>query len=351
MRKKYIIFIVAAIAVIFLLSQIFKNTVIEIVSILFSGIVQAYLFFPVVKPIEERINKKGASIILAFLITTVINASALILFLPILTEQIKSFVMIIPNLFSDLKNFALTYLKDVPFISENLNNESIFAGVKTYFGEFFDGFLKSFSPQKIFSFFSSLLLVPAIVYYLLRDREIFKRQLLFMVPGGVRTPLVYIFKDINSQLKEYIFGEFVVVLFVSVLMGGALLLFGFEYWLILGVIMGVFNIIPYVGPVLGSIPILFFAASQGLKQVGIALVIILAVQQIDNLIVQPRIISASVKIHPLTVLLCVIAGSSLGGFFGMLIAIPAYIVLRIVFKAIYGYFAERKCKKSLFAKI
>ena len=168
--------------------------------------------------------------------------------------------------------------------------------------------------------------------------------MLFLMPENIRTPAFYMFKNINRQLRDYIMGEFMIILLVSALMALALALFGFEYWLILGIIMGILNIIPYIGPVLGSVPILLIAAISGWDRFWLALILIVVVQQIDNLVIQPHIIANSVKIHPVIVLVCVIAGNSIGNLIGMVLAIPVYIILRIMFKEFYKYFTERKRK-------
>ena len=212
-------------------------------------------------------------------------------------------------------------------------------------------FWELLSPATIVSAISTVFLVPVIMFYMLRDREKIKKLSLFILPGEMRTPAIYMFRDINRQLRDYIFGQFVIILAVSGLTAAALGIFGFDYWLVLGLVTGIFNIIPYIGPILGSIPVLLVAATEGWNRIWLALILIILVQQIDNIIIHPRIISESVKIHPVIVLLCVVAGSNVGSFIGMVLAIPMYIVLRILFKEFYKYFSERKQKISQIGKI
>ena len=115
--------------------------------------------------------------------------------------------------------------------------------------------------------------------------------------------------------------------------------------------MGIFNVIPYIGPVLGSSPIILTAITDNSDKALLAFILIIAVQQIDNLLIQPRVIGSNLSIHPAVVILCVVAGSAVSDLGGMVLAIPVYIVLRILFKEFYKIFSERKQKFPQINKI
>ncbi|MBR2860329.1 MAG: AI-2E family transporter [Clostridia bacterium] len=346
MSKKRFAFIGIFILSIVLLAFLLRGALMEIISLLLISAVQAYLFLPMVKALEKRVNTTVA-ILLSFALTLVINVAVIMLLLPIFIDQIKNFSQSVPGFIAYVTDLAAVYAKKVPFLTELIGK----IDVKNTALNGISSFLTGFSPAKIFSFVSTSLLIPVVMFYLLRDREQIKKLTLFLMPQKIRIPVLYAFRDINRQMRDYVFGEFVVILTVSALMGAALGVCGFDYWLILGLFMGIFNIIPYIGPVLGSIPILLVALGQGWNKIILGLVLILVVQQIDNLIIQPRIISTSVRIHPIIVLLCVVAGSSVGNLIGMVLAIPVYIILRILFREIYRYFTERKRNFPEIAKI
>ncbi len=329
-KKQRVIIIVSLIALISLV-LIFKNAIFEIISILAVSSVIAYLVYPFIKHIEKRIPNSFA-IFLGFLIILAIIFSFITLLVPVFKEQIKNLVEFLPQYVSKVTN----ELSKIPYVKSILPS---FDSVKNNFFEF-EKIMSFFSPQKLISMVSSALLIPVVVFYILKERNDLKSFSLFLLPGKMKTPAIYIFRDINRQLRDYVFGEFVIILAVSFLMSFVLGVFGFDYWLILGIIMGIFNIIPYIGPIIGSIPILFTAVYQ--DKIILALILIILVQQIDNLLIHPRIISDSVKIHPVAVLLCVVAGSSIGNMLGMVLAIPFFIIFRILFREFYKYFSERK---------
>ncbi len=340
MIKKQKIFICAFIAIFIVAVIAFRNVFFKIFSLLLLAAVEAYLIFPFIKFFEKHMQRKVA-IIIGFLVLAVILCGTVALLIPVFVSQVKNLIDFLPQYIAELK----TLLDNVPFADNILKTVRL----NENFSNKISDIMSFLSPDALMSFVSSTFLVPVIVYYILSEREKIKEISLFFLPGRMRTPAIYIFKDINRQLKDYVIGELLIILTVSFLMSSVLGFFGFNYWLLLGILMGVFNVIPYIGPVLGSVPIIFTAFLQ--NKIILAIVLILAVQQIDNLIIHPRIISDSVKIHPVIVLLCVVAGNAVGNILGMVLAIPVFIIFRILFKEFYKYFSERKRNFPQFSKI
>ena len=336
--KRYII-IAAVLAASVLLIVLLRNVITQIITPVLAAAVQAYLFIPLIKPLEKRVNRSFA-IILAFLITTSVNVSVIMLLVPMLVSQLKEFITVFPQYVDSLTDFLSHYtrkfnelgLKNINFDLESM----LFSNINEK--------IASFKPDSVMPYFSSLLLAPVVVFYFLRDREKIRDGCLFMLPKNMRSSVFFMFKNINYQLRDYVMGQFSVIILVSALMGITLAIAGFRYWIILGIIMGLLNVIPYIGPVLGSVPILLVGAIDGGKKFFLGLILIIAVQQVDNLIIQPNIIGNCAKIHPVTVLLCVIGGNALGGLVGMVLAIPLYIILRISIKEFYGYLSERSAR-------
>ena len=340
MIKKQRLFALIFITLTVLSVWLFKDAIFKILSLVVTSLIISYLIYPFIKNIEKRIpNSLG--IIIGFSIIFFIVFALFMIFVPIFMEQIVTLSEVLPQYIQKLSEKIAV----IPFLKEILPSVS-------YFKEKilnFENIIEIFSPQKLISVVSTSLLVPVIVFYMLKDREELKKFSLFLLPGKMRMPAIYLFRDINRQLRDYVMGEFLIIVTVSCLMAFVLFLFQFDYWLILGIIMGVFNIIPYIGPIIGSLPILLTAFYQ--EKIILALILIIIIQQIDNLIIHPRIISDSVKIHPVIVLLCVVAGSSIGNVLGMVLAIPLFIVFRILFKEFYKYFTERKRNFLQFDKI
>jgi predicted PurR-regulated permease PerM len=110
------------------------------------------------------------------------------------------------------------------------------------------------------------------------------------------------------------------------------MLAGVRSFLPLGLIVGVFNMIPYFGPLLGAIPALIMALPQGIGTVLLAALALFTVQQLDSMVISPRIMGALTGLHPGSVLLAITMGSSLGGIAGMLLAIPLTLAIRAIIR-------------------
>ncbi len=340
MIKKQRLFIIIILALILLLTWVFKDAIFKIISLLITSSIISYIIYPFIKSIEKRVPL-SIGIVIGFSIIIFSIVALIMLLVPIFKEQIITLTDVLPQYIQKITE----QISQVPFLKDFLPS---FSNLKEKFLNF-EMVIEVFSPQKLISIISSSLLIPLIVFYMIKERDKIKKYSLFLLPGKMRTPAIYIFKDINRQLRDYVMGEFIIILTVSCLMSFVLFAFRFDYWLILGIIMGIFNIIPYIGPIIGSLPILFTAFYQ--EKIILALILIILIQQIDNLIIHPRIISDSVKIHPVAVLLCVVAGSSIGSILGMVLAIPLFIIFRILFREFYKYFSERKRNFLQFDKI
>ena len=346
MKHKKIFLTIAFISLAFIFAFILRDAFFKVISLIISASVQAYLLLPLIKPLEKRTPKPFA-IILGFVITLVINASVIILLIPLFAGQFKTFVELLPQYIDSARTFINDKASNIPLINSIFDKFDLNT---TLLQKITDGF-SEFSPSVILSFAASSLLTPVLMFYILLGRDDLKTVSLFFIPQRIRTQTLLTFREINRQLRDYVTGQFIIVTIVSFIMALALAVFRFDYWLILGIIMGIFNIIPYIGPILGSIPIIFVAATQGFNRIWLALILIVAVQQIDNLFVHPYVISSSLQIHPAVVLLCVTAGSSIGSLPGMVLAIPIFIILRILVKEFYRFFTERKRKFPKLSKI
>jgi predicted PurR-regulated permease PerM len=145
---------------------------------------------------------------------------------------------------------------------------------------------------------------------------------------------------IDDVLSAYIRGQLLLCLFVGGLATLSLFIIGVPFALVLGLIAGLLEALPYIGPILGAIPALVVAL---LSDPGTAIwtaIAFFSIQQIENLILVPRIAGESVKLHPAVVMVVLVVGNELAGFWGMLVAVPTTAVIRDVFKYLYLRFLD-----------
>lgn len=187
------------------------------------------------------------------------------------------------------------------------------------------------------------ILIPILLFYMLIDFDKCYRIFIKIVPPTYKKWIHAFAKETDITLKNYIRGQMLVALCFGLMMSIGLYLIGIKFWLVLGPLSGIANLIPYLGVIFGLGPALLLAVYQGALPDGSGVIIMLikvavlfsAVQAIDGLILQPKIIGKNVELHPLIVMLVLLIGAELMGVYGMLFAVPAAAVIKVLIIEIY----------------
>ena len=179
---------------------------------------------------------------------------------------------------------------------------------------------------------AGMMWIVSIFLVLERERYALKAELL--VPFRWRRQVVAVASRIGRELSLFLRGQMLVGLCVGALSALGLFCIGLDNALLMGVLVGAFNLIPYFGPVFGAIPVLLSAASGGWRLMLMSIAMLVAVQQLDGMWISPGIMSSVTGLSPLMVLIAMATGGAALGILGMLIAIPAAIALRIVIRAL-----------------
>lgn len=189
------------------------------------------------------------------------------------------------------------------------------------------------------SFVGGLFSVLFITFFFLKDEKLVVKSLLLITPSGYEREMFDVLRTTKKMLSRYFTGLFIDLIIVASLVTFLMWMFGIKNALVIGCLAGVMNVIPYIGPIIT----LFFALFLGIsgcielnqyQLISITLTkivgILISVNLIDALVLQPTIFSNTVKAHPLEIFLVVLMASALGGIVGMVIAIPSYTLLRII---------------------
>ncbi len=219
-------------------------------------------------------------------------------------------------------------------------------------------------PQLIGSFLGffgnmviTLMSVYFIAFFFLREKGLFTKMMSLLVPNNQESKMTRAVDDSTSLLVRYFIGLVIQMFVNAVLATIALKLFGFKSALLMAICFAILNVIPYVGPILGNLIGVLIVISSNLEldfysmmlpKIVTAIIIFAVLQMIDNFILQPNIFSKSVKAHPLEIFLIVLIGAKIGGILGMVIAIPAYTVVRVLLKV---FFSEFEVVKKMTASI
>ncbi len=177
----------------------------------------------------------------------------------------------------------------------------------------------------------SFLIIPFVTYFALAEGDRATKRLLERVPNKYFEMTLNVVHKIQKDLVGYLRGWMLDSLIVGILNIIGFYVIGVKYAILLGMIAGISNLIPYVGPFVGIIPVFLISVTQtgDLSLIPPIAFMTLLIQLIDNIIVQPLCFAKTVDMHPLTVIIVLIVGNQLMGVLGMLLAIPLYTILKV----------------------
>lgn len=181
---------------------------------------------------------------------------------------------------------------------------------------------------------SRALLAPVLAYYFLRDREMFLFRLSLLIPEKKRAATLRTLKAMRREAMYFVRGQLLVAAAVFLLTSLGLLLVGLPAWLALGLIMGFCELIPYVGPIIGAIPIALFSLPIGLDKCFWSLLVAFAVQQAEGMALSPRLMGGATGLHPAWVLLLLTFGGLVGGIAGLVLTLPIFLSLRAALRVL-----------------
>lgn len=275
------------------------------------------------------------------------------LFIPMLIEQARLISQINPhdvmntfreplkNLEYDLRKYQISYGEGESMQQFVVGKLSSILGFKEISG-YAQGFL-SFAGSAVAGFFS----VSFITFFLMKDEKMIYNIILLLTPPKHLTAIKEILRDTQLILTRYFIGILLDMLFVATITSIALFFLGVQNALLIGIFAGVMNVIPYVGPLLGCGFAILVGVSSNLnldfytqlipliEKIGLTFVI---VQLLDAFLVQPMVISNTVKAHPLEIFIVILIAGTLAGIGGMIVAIPVYTIIRIIAKEFLNNF-------------
>ncbi|MFZ6004179.1 MAG: AI-2E family transporter [Actinomycetota bacterium] len=311
-----------------------------------------FLLNPVVTRLHDRHIPRVLGTALSYLGVAAIITLAVVLVAPLATEQYDDLAAEWPELRQDLED-------SIDDLSERSEEDNWPIQIPTY-AEFEeqlsgdsavdangDGDISAeerqdrFAEQlatarelllRVFHVGIIFVLAPIIAFYLLVDLPHIRTSARALVPERARGDVMVVSRRLSHAIGGYFRGQLAVAIVVGTMASIGMLIIDLPFWLIVGMVAGLFNMIPLIGPWVGAVPgvIIALTTGGGLSKAIAVAVVMAIVQQIDNHFISPIVMQRAVKLHPAVVMLALLAGGTLGGFFGLLLAVPATAVLKIV---------------------
>lgn len=311
------------------------------------GIAIAYLLTPLVETFERKLFAKVSEKNrrpLAVGLTYVIIVTVILFVLSVLVMTVTSSVANIDfnNLQAYVQSLQTDFAKFWAVVESKLADYNISLGsVGSKISKIFNN---------ISSGASTLLFANIFAIYFLLDfkiREYWSDILKLFVKESTRQKLAELASDADKVFSGYIRGQSIDALLVGVMVAIALLIIRVPYAVVIGLLTGFGNLIPYVGPLIGFGSLVIICLSEGsLIHLILGAVVLALVMAIDGNIINPRLLSNNVEIHPVLVVVALLAGGNIGGIVGMLVAVPCAALLKMQFDKYVAAKKEKAAKEE-----
>lgn len=322
---------------------------------LFAPLLIAGFLYYLLNPLVHLLNRLGLNRTLSVVLILVLLVGLIILIIlsiiPSLVTQIISLASSIPSFMNDMQNWlretadqASRYpLYKELRIDQYINNLDVSYG--TIIQQFLEGLTSGLGSVigKITSIVILAITVPFILFYMLKDGHRLVPSISRVFPENQRENISNLLGELNKTLSSYISGQAIECLFVATFTFLGYLLIGVDYAFLFGVVAGLTNLIPYLGPYLGLAPALIYTFFSGSPTTALlCILVVLVVQQVDGNVIYPNVIGKSLNIHPLTIIIILLVAGNLSGVLGVFLGVPVYAILRTIAVFLIRIFKESR---------
>jgi predicted PurR-regulated permease PerM len=313
----------------------------------------AYLIHPLVKliqrPFEDRsigrIMPRSLAIALSYLIVFSFLAVAVSYVAPKIIDQAKEFATNAPTYMTYVQNGSneLNRRLDRMRVSESIQqqiNDKI-NGSLTAMGEYASTMLGA-AAIVIITYAPWLVLVPILAFFFLKDVNMFRIGILRIVPVGEwRTRVESVIYDVNKTLAAYTRAQLISCLLIGFICTTGFYLLGNNYALLLGIIAGILEFIPLIGPLTVAVLAISVAGLESGWEALWTAIFLIVLRIVHDYVTYPRIVREGIHMHPLAIILSVLAGEQVAGIPGVFIAIPLVALLTVLYKHILEHSGSR----------
>ncbi|HEL1661493.1 TPA: AI-2E family transporter [Streptococcus suis] len=303
-----------------------------------------YLLNPMVDWMEKHKISRTVGISILFVLISLLIIWGLAVAIPSIQEQVTSFAQNLPANIQKIEGQVTSLLQDQRFeqfrptaleLLNKVNDQAVaYAQKFSTSAVNWASNLISTASQIIVA----ILIMPFILFYLLRDGQYLNKHITQYLPTKWREPIGTVLSDVNGQLSNYVRGQVTVAIIVALMFSVMFSIIGLSYPITLGVMAGFLNLIPYLGSFLAMIPAVILGLIAGPIMLIKVLVVFMIEQTIEGRFVTPLIIGSSLSIHPITILFVLLTAGQMYGVLGVLLGIPIYASIKVVVKAIFEWY-------------
>lgn len=294
------------------------------------GLVIAYLLLPVVQALERRRVPRLVAVLLIYLLFILVITIGLMNAIPLFARQMVELSDDLPRLTKWYHTWMQEWEAHKYFLPDSISigvdrviiqsQEKMAQGISTLVD----------NARNTLGKLLAYAVVPFIAFYLLKDMREIQQAGMSLLPTKYRKQMLAVFRDVNESLGKYIHGQMIVALAVGVFAYFGYWFIDMPYPFVLASFVCLTNIIPYIGPLIGAAPALVVALTISTKMVLLVLLVNLIIQVVEGNILSPNIVGRSLHLHPLLIIMALLAGEVLGGILGMIVAVPILAACKVV---------------------
>ena len=329
------------------ISHVF-NWVGQILSIVGPPVVFAMIFYYLFKPIVDNLEKRGMSrrlaIWLVFLGVILVVGLFVTFLIPGIREQINTLIVEFPSYWSSVlaQLEELLYTDWLTQIYQEIQETNLIERATAQLTNIF-----SVTIDSLGTFFGSMARIvvtiftmPFVLYYFLADSNRFKQGIITITPTRARPIINKFMTQASFQIGAYVRGELMVAISVATMFYVGYRIIDLDYALLLSISAGLLNLIPYLGSILSAVPALIIGAFVSPWKF-LQVILVLSVEQlIEGRVVSPQILGSKLDLHPLVILFILLIAGSLFGFMGLILAVPGFGVLRVIWNLFFEWLRD-----------
>lgn len=306
------------------------DVVMAVLTPFFIASLLTYLLHPIVEELHRRNWPRPLAILLIYVVFFGTLAYGLIKGVPYMIVQLKELEKQVPEFIRMYQHWINEFYVHTSNLPETVHDRfrDVLQSVENYINQTIIGIIHML--KGLAKSFLTILVIPILVFYFLNDFPMIKRVCAAVVPRRWHGRGKRILSDIDESLGNYIRGQFFVCSLISLIAILGFRMLDVPYYVMLGIIIGITDIIPYFGPILGAIPAALIAATVSWKLLLYVLGLIFILHFIEGNLLSPFIVGKSLNMHPIVIIFALFLGGEIGGLLGLLLAVPFFAVGRVI---------------------
>lgn len=343
-----VVFIFREVSFIFNPLNVFMKTVVLPVVL---ALILYYLLRPVLRLLERFKVPHIWGILIIFLGGIGLLTLLSVLVFPFLRDQFQNLIEEFPDYFMRLLNNIDQFLRNSIFGNyyrdSSFNIEELIATLPTSIADTLQATVTGIITRvtswisTITGVILSIVIVPFILFYLLKDGDKLPGYFLKLLPPRFREDTKEVLQEADKQLGAYIQGQLIVAFCIGVMVYIGFLIIGMDYALLLGALAMVTSVVPYIGPAIAITPAAIIALVTSPFMLVKLAIVWTVVQLVEGNLISPQVMGKTMYIHPVTIIFVLLTAGSLFGIVGVILGIPMYALLRVIISHLYKLFKRR----------